>query len=201
MENDIRQGSGILHRAGLNGLSLGLYFIVLAGIVALSQAFSPAVILLWGIFAALPFYLYSLLRRSYGLSDFGRSYLQLVLEGILSFALGAAIQAIVVFAFIKLVMPDYISDTYNNAVAAFRALDTAEGMQLADMLEQMQAQQGLPSVAQLAASTINLYILTGFWLSIIVSGILVWRYRDAERRERLLKIIKHPFGDNMPPQI
>ena len=198
MERDITHNAGLLHRAGLNGLSLGLYFIVLAGIVALSQKFGLAVILLWGIIVALPIYLYGLLRRSYGLSRFGRSYLQLVLEGVISFALGAAIQAIVVFAFIKIVMPDYISETYNNAVEACRTLGTPEAAQLGAMLEQMQAQQGLPSVAQLAASTINLYIITGFWLSVIVGGILVWRYRDGARRQRLLDAIDHPLGGNNP---
>ena len=66
------------------------------------------------------------------------------------------------------------------------------------MLEQMQAQQGLPSVAQLAASTINLYIITGFWLSVIAGGILVWRYRDGARRQRLLDAIDHPLGGNNP---
>lgn len=201
MEKDFTHSSGLLQRASLNGLSLGLYFIVLAGIVALSQAFGPAVVLLWGIIVALPFYLYGLLRRSYGLSKFSRTYFQLVLEGLLSFVLGAAVQALVVFVFIKFVMPDYISDTYNSAVEAARALGTAEGAQLAAMLEQLQEQAGLPTPAQLAASTINLYIFTGFWLSVIVSGVLVWRYRDNDRRERLLNMIEHPLGGNFPPRI
>ncbi len=185
---------GFLERSSLNGLSLGVYLTLLAVAAGFATAYWPVGIAVWGLSIGLPFYLYNKMRRTYGHMDFKVTLSMLWGEGILSFFLGAAIQSVVVYLLLTYATPHFIDTLVTDTINNLQTLGTPEAQALAQQFEQIISAGQLPRPVDVAYNCIFMNTFIGIILVFVVCMILVWRYRDPNRRERLVEFLsKHPY--------
>lgn len=183
-----------MERASLAGVSLGVYLTLLAVAAGFATAYWPVGLVVWGLSIGLPFYLYNKMRRSYGLTKFEMTLGTLWSEGVLSFFLGAAIQAVVVYILLTYVTPHFLETLITDTVSNLQTLGTPEALALAEQFEQIISSGSLPRPVDVAYNCIFTNTLIGVVMILVVCMILVWRYRNPQRRERLLEFLsKHPF--------
>ncbi|MBD5177371.1 MAG: DUF4199 domain-containing protein [Bacteroidales bacterium] len=178
----------IAARAADGGVIIGGVIMLLVLGVGFSTAFGAASILVWGGTLAMPFILYSLLRRSYGQTNFGLTTIELWAEGIAMFFLGSLVPATVVYLLLKFVAPDFMTDQLNMALGELGKMEpTPQSEQLISTLTTLRDSGLLPTPTQVAAQLIAFNMFAGMILSLIEANILVIRYNNPQRRERLSK--------------
>jgi len=183
MQN-IRPPRAIITVAGENGAILGLYLILLAVFTGLSSSFGLATLLVWAGSLYLPFYLYKLMRSHHAETGFSLSLAELWAQALMSFLLGALLQAAAVYVLLRFVSPGFVASQIQLAIDTFEAMGTAEGDIWAETLTNIRSANGLPSAADVAANLIVFNIFCGAAIGLVDSIILHARYRSAARRER-----------------
>lgn len=167
-----------------NGLWLGLYLSVLAYLTGLSLHYPLAGLAVWGGSIYLPFFVYGLQRNDYGHTRFNLSFIALWAVGIASFAFGACILAIAVYAGLRWFAPEFISDCVAQAMDTLRAMDTADADTVIDSLRTAIDTNGMPGPSDVAWQMISMNIIGGCMLTIFTSAILYTRYSDPGRRRK-----------------
>ncbi len=192
----IRPPRAIITVAAENGAILGLYLILLAVFTGLSASFGLATLLVWAGTIYLPFYVYKLMRAHHAEAGFSLSMAELWAQALMSFLLGALLQAVAVYVLLRFVAPDFVASQMEQAIETFRATGTPEGEMWADTLANIRSANGLPSAADVAANLIVFNIFCGAAIGLVDSIILHARYRSAARRERWQRM----HGDSQTPR-
>lgn len=193
-DNTAPQTPTLGQRIGFNGLKMGIYLTFLAFLSAFAMGVPFLSFLVWGGSIGLPLFMYSHLRRSYGLIRFETTYGQLWAEGTASFFLGASIQAVAIYIGLRFLAPHFIADCMDQTMGLLADMGTPEARQMEAMLRQQIAAVGIPTNSAVAFNFLSTNFFIGVVMSALVSVILVFRYRDPERRDRLADYLeKHPY--------
>ncbi len=179
-----------VHRAAYNGLYLGIYLSLLALVTGLSQSFMPASLLAWAATIGLPFMMYALLRRSLAETEFNAPFSELWAEGIVMLFLAGTIQAVVIYAGLKYLAPDYIADSVDMAIEFFAAQNNPAGDQWAETLGQLRRTNVLPAPTDVVAQIMSMNLIGGTFLTLVVAAVLKSRYSSEERRRRYAERFK-----------
>lgn len=156
-------------RAAENGLFISIYIIVLMLSAAASCSFPPASLVVWVGSLALPVVLYKLLMRNYRAGECSGSFPEVWAEGIASFFLGSLMPALVAYALLRYVAPDFIAAQYQVAIDSFQALGTADGERMARTLIDLRSRMPLPTAVDVAAQLISFNIVVGTALSLLAA--------------------------------
>ncbi len=182
-----RPSMPLLQSAGQNGIYLGIYLILLAVFAGLGMSFQAATLMVWAGSIYLPFFLYRLLLRNQADSGFKRNPTELWSLGICSFMFAALLQAVVVYAVLRFVVPTFIAEQINASIAMCRELGSPEGENLADNLQAVIDATGYPTPVSVASNLIVFNIFISAILSLIVSLAIQIRYRSVDRREAYMR--------------
>lgn len=177
----------MVQRAASSGLYLGAYLSVLALLTGVSQQFPLAGLVVWVTSLALPFFVYVLQRNTYAETGFSAPYTEVWTEGICTFFLGSAIQAVVVYASLRYLAPGYIAQSVATSIEFFEQQGTPVAAQWIETLQELQRNHLLPSPTDVTAQLMSMNIIGGAIISIFTSLILVSRYRDEDRQRRFLQ--------------
>lgn len=172
-----QQRKSIYRRGAENGMVMGAFLSVLFLAMANSLEVAWLGLLSMLMMLGVPFLTYGLLRRSY-CSDMGLSkFSELWMEGIIIFAGGSVIMAVVALAYMRWVDPSFITTQVTTVASFYRdAGETA----IADMVDNAVAQHALPTPAEVAVEFVWLGIFSGSMLSMLMT--LLVRARRVVKR-------------------
>lgn len=174
----------IVNVAAENGAILGLYLIMLALMTGAGTTYGIATLAVWLASAYLPVFLYTQMRRHYAEARWQLSVAELWSQALMSFVLGALIQAVAVYILLRFISPSFIATQVQTAIDTFKALQTPEGDAWAATLERIRANNGTPTAADVTANLIVFNTLCGAVLGLVDSVILAMRYRSPQRRQQ-----------------
>lgn len=172
----------ILARASENGLWLSIYITVLALSLGVSASFVPAQLIVWAGSAAMPFFLFRLLRRS-AIEDGNISFVELWAEGISSFFLGTLIPALVVYVCLRFVAPTFVLDTFNDTVEQLIAVGTPEAMSLVEMISELISKGMVPTAVDVVAELISFNFIIGTFMSLFIAALVKLRTTRMKKYE------------------
>lgn len=172
----------IVSVAGDNGAYLGLYLILLAVFSGLSQSFGLATFLVWAGSVYLPFFLYRLLKNHYVSSGYRLSALEIWANALLSWLLGALLQAVAVYVLLRWAVPDFVASQMQTAIDTFRSIGTPEGDMWAEKLENLRAVAGIPTASDVASNLIVFNILCGAIVGFVDAVVLKLRCRPDSHK-------------------
>lgn len=171
-----QQRKSIYRRGAENGIVMGVFLSVLFLAMANSLESAWLGMLSMVMMLGVPFLTYGLLRRSYRL-DMGLSkFSELWMEGILIFAGGSVILAVVALAYMRWVEPTFITTQVTTLAALYR--DAGE-TGVADMVDNAIARHALPTPAEVAVEFVWLGIFSGSMLSMLMT--LLVKARRVEK--------------------
>lgn len=119
--------------------------------------------------AAVPFYIYKTLRKTY-LAEYGASSVSsLWMQGIVTFACGCAVSGLIAIIYLKWIEPDFILDRIHEAIALYRGSSWDQGASTADILQRMLDSGAMPGAVQFVVEIIWLGIFSGSLLSLLMA--------------------------------
>lgn len=161
-----RQHKSIYRRGAEHGIVMGVYLSVLFVAMARSMATAWLGMLAMAMALCVPVLTYTMLRRSY-VADLGLTrFSELWMEGIVFFAGGSVIMAVVALAYMKWVEPTFIVDQVTSVAKLYR---DAGQTQFADMLDAAISTNTLPTPAEVAVEFVWLGVFTGSMLTMLMS--------------------------------
>lgn len=170
-----QQRKSIYRRGAENGLVMGVFLSVLFLAMANSLEIAWLGLLSMVMMLGVPFLTYGLLRRSYR-SDLGLSkFSELWMEGIIIFAGGSVIMAVVALAYMRWIEPSFIATQVTTVAALYRE---AGETGIADMVDNAVARHALPTPAEVAVEFVWLGIFSGSMLSMLMTLLVKARRVD-----------------------
>lgn len=173
----------ILARAGESGLVIGLYICALAVCTAFSPYSGIAVVLVWFGSLAMPFVLYRLIRKSNMSAGYSLGFPELWAEGIGTFFFGTLIPAAFVYAWLRFVSPEYISNTVAFTIQTLREVPDQQYADMANLLSDIYSKK-MPTAADVTANLISFNIIVGTVMSLIVAVFV----KTASIRRRMQRV-------------
>lgn len=159
-------------RGAYDGLWLGLLLAAVFFCMVGSVKAGGLSLLAFAGCVAVPFVIYSRLRRSY-VADIGTTLLSsLWMQGIMAFACGCTLAGLVATVYLKWLDPTFLPARIDEAIAFYRSAPWPSGRQVADTLELMKRSGAMPSAVQIVVQCIWLGVFTGSMLSLLM-GLLV----------------------------
>lgn len=161
-----QQRKSIYRRGAESGVVMGLFLSVLFLAMANSLDVAWLGLLAMAMVLSVPFLTYFLLRRSF-VADMGLSkFSELWMEGILVFAGGTVIMAVVSLAYMRWVEPSFIMTQVTRVADIYRE---AGETGIADMVDTAVARHALPTPAEVAVEFVWLGIFSGSMLSMLMT--------------------------------
>lgn len=164
------------------GADKGLYFGIWLTVMFFAVIFSVNVEILSFVamlmFVATPVIVYRWLRQTYVAENGATPLSGLWMQGIMIFACGSLINALVATVYLKWVNPGYVMERINDAIAIYSALDDPTAREAADLMTRMVEAHAVPSIPAIAVEMVWIAIFTGSVLSLFLS--LLARARKVE---------------------
>lgn len=120
-------------------------------------------------FAAVPFIIYKLLRKTYLHENCMTTLSGLWMQGIVIFACGAAICASVSVVYMKWLNPQYIYTMMTRAIDFYGAMEEPRAREVADLLQKLIDMKAVPTAAAVAMEMLWLLIFSGSLLSLLMA--------------------------------
>lgn len=172
-----QQRKSIYRRGAENGLVMGVFLSVLFLAMANSLEVAWLGLVSMVMVLSVPFLTYGLLRRSYR-TDLGLSkFSELWMEGIVIFAGGSVIMAVVALAYMRWIEPSFIMTQVTAVADVYRE---AGETGIADMFDNAVAGHALPTPAEVAVELVWLGIFSGSMLSMLMT--LLVKARRVDKR-------------------
>lgn len=153
------------------GLWLGLCFIALFLLAALSLRLPLLNIGVFAIVLYVPVLSYRFLRRTHidahGLTTFSALWMQ----GIVMFACGALLLGAVAYVYMKVVQPHFISDVVKYGIDYYSSAGTPQGDAMADEFRKVIELNSLPRTGDVVLMYIWATVFSGSILSMILAAI------------------------------
>lgn len=167
--NELRQRSPYKRGADY-GAVFGVYLSVLFLLTAYSLEIPGFSILAFFLMLFVPVIIYVMLRRSY-VADMGKTiFSSLWMEGIVIFACGSMIAAVVAIVFMRWIEPDYIERTLRSVIEMYGSGIMGErGTEVAEILQAAIDQKRVPKPIELVIDMLWLEVFTGSMLSMLMA--------------------------------
>lgn len=121
------------------------------------------------LFFSVPFFVYRSLRKTF-VTNSGLPTLSILwMQGIVTFACGSLILALVASIYMRYIEPDFIISMVHKAIDFYSALPDQQSQQVAKLLNQMINAHAVPSAVYLALEMVWLGIFSGSLLSLLLS--------------------------------
>lgn len=169
MEND---NKSVYALGARQGLWAGLYFTAIFFLQVLGSGSVFPALLSNLMIIAVPFILYSLLRRHYRDGGCEGSLSEIWMHGIMIFICGSVILALVSLVFLRYIDPAFIYRESARLVEAYRALGDPTLSSLADALDQARTTHTLPTPVQFAMVFLWLGGFSGSILALVEALII-----------------------------
>lgn len=179
-------GRPVIQRAGVNGVTLGLYLIGLALLSGLSIRSALAGLLVWVGSIYLPFFFYRVLLAGYAETHFKASLAEIWSEGLASIFFGSALQAVFIYVCLRYIDPTFVADVWNTSIATLEAQPGHDFDALVEAFRQIEAAGKLPGALDVMMQVMTMNLIGGALLSMVEAAIITLRYSDESRRNRYL---------------
>ncbi len=158
------------YRAGAEkGQLFGLYLsaIILSSILSSHIPFLSILTLV--LIIGVPVVIYRQLRQRSIAREGNANISELWMQGIITFACGALICALIILLYLMWIEPNYIMTTLTNSMNVYQSLGTEMGNNLAETIKLMIEQHMVPSASDIALSMFWFITATGSLLSLVIS--------------------------------
>lgn len=169
-DNDSMSGIMSPYRRGADkGLYLGIWLAAMFFAMVYSIDVPLLGLLSIGMFLGVPVIVYRWLRRTF-VEEHGLTTLSsLWMQGIMIFACGSLINALVATVYLKWVRPDFITDRLKDAIEFYSGFNDPSAQQAAELMQRIIDSHMVPSAVSVAMETVWLAIFTGSLLSLILA--------------------------------
>lgn len=156
-------------RGADKGLYLGIWLIAMFFAMVYSIDVPLFGLLSVAMFLGVPVLVYRWLRRTF-VEERGLTTLSsLWMQGIVIFACGSLINALVATVYLKWVRPDFIVNRIKDAIEFYSAVDDPSAQQAADLMQRIIDSHMVPSAVSVALETVWIAIFTGSLLSLLLA--------------------------------
>lgn len=176
----------VYRRGAEDGLVFGAYLSAVVLSIMLTVHIPMLSLLSVVLIAGVPFLAYRYLRRGVRLRGNTERFFEVWMHGISLFFFGALIMGVVMYVYMRLLDPNYITANIKQAIIVLRD-NGGDGIETARKLQYMLDHKTLPGAIHLTFGTMWLVILSGSILTMLLSFIAI----GSERR--------HPRNTQTPP--
>lgn len=159
-----------------NGANRGAILGIVMSLMFLCSVYAETAPMLsfiaFAIMVSVPFLTYRWLRKTYVANSGIPTMSMLWMQGIVTFACGSLILALVSAAFLKFIEPDFIMSTVHKAIDLYSELPDNQSQQVAQLLSQMIKARAVPSAVSISLEMVWLGIFSGSLLSLLISIIV-----------------------------
>lgn len=159
-----------------NGANRGATLGVILSVMFFCSIYSDTIpflsLLAFAIMAGVPFLIYRWLRKTYVANSGIPTLSMLWMQGIVTFACGSLILALVSASFLRFVKPDLIMETVHKVIDLYSSLPDNQSHQVAQLLSQMVKAHAVPSAVSISLEMVWLGIFSGSLLSLLISLIV-----------------------------
>lgn len=159
----------VFRRGADKGWRLGLYMFAIFCAAAYSVQIPLLGVVSFVLMVLVPFVVYRWLSRDYVRYPSQRFFSAVWMQGICCFFFGALIYAVLSYAFLRFVEPDWIVRNVHLAADFYRSINDPEAQQMATALQGMIDKHLLPSAINIAISMIWTITFTGSMLSLLLT--------------------------------
>ncbi|MDE5835816.1 MAG: DUF4199 domain-containing protein [Paramuribaculum sp.] len=162
-------GTSPYRRGADDGFIFGVMLCVMffAGVFSVSAPVLSVVALI--IFIAVPFVIYTFLRRAYITDLYTTQLSSLWMQGIMTFICGSLIAGLVAVVYLKWINPDFIADRLQEAIDFYSGSGWQQGEEMADLLQNMVKAHVVPTPIQIGIEMIWLGVFSGSLLSLLMA--------------------------------
>ncbi len=162
-------GTSPYRRGADDGFIFGVMLCVMffAGVFSVSAPVLSVVALI--IFIAVPFVIYTFLRRAYITDLYTTQLSSLWMQGIMTFICGSLIAGLVAVVYLKWINPDFIADRLQEAIDFYSGSGWQQGEEMADLLKNMVKAHVVPTPIQIVIEMIWLGVFSGSLLSLLMA--------------------------------
>ncbi len=155
-----------------DGLKMGLYLSVMFLLQCIGMNHMLLMTIGTLMMLCVPLVAYALLRKGYRQSGGYSTFSAIWLHGILIFLCGSLILALVIYVYLRLVNPTFMSDILNSLIEVYGSMDNPQAEQLTEMLTTIKKQNLLPTPIQYAFTMIWTCGFFGSLLSMVLALIV-----------------------------
>lgn len=161
--------TNIYRRGADNGFLLGILFIVLFASMVMSEYLAFLSLIMAALFLSVPFVMFIFLRNSCRKAGYVREYLELWVEGIVTFACGGIILAMAVYVFMKFIDPEYIVRQVDTLLEVYRDIDDGRSREVVDLLKLIKENNAYPTPRMISVQLFMTTCFTGSILSMAIA--------------------------------
>lgn len=166
-----RSPKPLFRRGAESGIIMGVYFILLCGVMVSSDNNALLSLLSLLLIAGTPFLAYRLMRRSFVALHGMTTYSALWLEGILMFIGGSILLALAAYIFFRFLSPTFIADRLVEVAAYYNGSSSQSMREIGGVIDQMIETHSLPRPIDMAFALAWLGAASGSLVSLLLAAI------------------------------
>ncbi len=164
--------NGLFHRGAQNGLFVGLYLTLLSWVIVMAVDSTLMNLLALALLVLIPPGCYVMLRRTFVLEE-GKSLISgLWLEGIISFICGSLIYALIAYAYLRFLNPEFIPDQVRQTIKIYEEMNDDQAREVVSLLKQIEKNNAYPTPQQIVMQLGLFITFIGSILSLLTASFL-----------------------------
>lgn len=164
--------NSIFHRGAQYGVGIGVYLILLSWVIVMATQSGIMNLLALLLLALMPIICFVMLRRTFTMEQ-GKSLLSgLWLEGIVAFICGSMIFAVMAYAYLRWINPDFVAEQVHEAIKVYEDIEDEQAQEVVSVLQLMENSRAYPTPQQIVLQLGLFITFVGSILSLLTASFL-----------------------------